>query len=252
MFLMSVGSSVKMNNLKLATLFTVLITWSVVLLFTLSNEEKVYNKSIISIDTHINRVYIEYTDDIQLIKSYELAKNDRWLKVKRKQVIEYKRIAALKLAEEKRVAEEKRQVELARVKEEKRVAELVAKREAKNKLKQQNNKTQIASRGKSSNIKTSVYTVTAYTAGVESTGKRKGDKGYGKTASGAYVQEGVTIACPKNFKFGTKIEIEGVGVRVCQDTGSAIGSGKLDLYMENLGNAQQFGRKNLQVKIYHK
>lgn len=245
-----------MNNLKLATLFTILIAYSGVLLFTLStnepSKEKVSNKSIISIDTHINRVYIKYTDDIQAIKDHNLAVNLIELETKRKLVLEERKIAALKLAEEKRVAEEKRQVELARVKEEKRIATLVAKREAKNKLKQENKKTKVASRGKSTNVKTYVYEVTAYTAGVESTGKRKGDKGYGQTASGAYVQEGVTIACPKDFKFGTKIEIEGVGVRVCQDTGSAIGSGKLDLYIKDLGNAQQFGRKKLKVKIYSK
>src|SRR5699024_11416125 len=41
------------------------------------------------------------------------------------------------------------------------------------------------------------FTVTAYTAGYEYTGKEKGDPGYGVTASGHYVQENHTIACPQ-------------------------------------------------------
>ncbi|MBV2197433.1 hypothetical protein KQR56_09900 [Bacillus velezensis] len=39
-----------------------------------------------------------------------------------------------------------------------------------------------------------VFKITAYTAGVESTGKRPGDEGYGITADGSMVQEGITVA----------------------------------------------------------
>lgn len=241
-----------MNNLKLKALFTVLITWGVILLFTLSNEQneseenKISNKSIISVDNGIGNIYYEYTDDLQLIKTYQLAQYQQELKVKR--------IAAEKLAKEKRIAEEKRKVELAKVAEEKRVADLIAKREAKNKEKLKNNQNQVASisRGQSSNVKTYVYVVTAYTAGVESTGKSKGDKDYGITASGEDVYQGRTLSCPKSIPFGTKIEIEGYGVRICEDRGAHIVNGRLDIYMERLYDAQQFGRQKLQVKIYSK
>ena len=91
--------------------------------------------------------------------------------------------------------------------------------------------------------------VTAYTAGYESTQKRKGQDGYGITASGSYVQEGRTVACPKSMPFGTVIEIEGIGQRVCEDRGGAITEGHIDLYIEDLGTARSFGRKNLGVKI---
>jgi len=224
-----------MNNLKLATLFTVLITWGTVLLFTmsvsqLSTEKEIQNKSIISVDNDIQTVYIEYTDELQEIKSNQLVSYHQELKSKR--------IAAEKLAEEKRVAD------------------LVAKREAKKKekMKQQKKKTQVASvsRGQASSVKTYVYEITAYTAGYESTGKRKGDKGYGETASGEYVKEGRTLACPRSIPFGTKIEIEGYGVRVCEDRGGHIVNGRLDIYIADLGKAQQFGRQTLQVKIYKK
>jgi 3D (Asp-Asp-Asp) domain-containing protein len=93
------------------------------------------------------------------------------------------------------------------------------------------------------------FEVTAYTAGYESTQKRKGDKGYGLTASGAYVKAGRTIACPQSFKFGTKLNIEGVGLRVCEDRGGAISTSKLDLYVDSLNEALKFGRKKLLVEI---
>ncbi|MGD7046964.1 3D domain-containing protein [Rossellomorea marisflavi] len=93
------------------------------------------------------------------------------------------------------------------------------------------------------------YEVTAFTAGVESTGKRPGDPGYGVTASGEMVQEGVTIACPKHIPFGTRMKIENVGYRVCSDRGSDITSGRLDVYMDSLSAAQSFGRQSLLVEI---
>jgi 3D (Asp-Asp-Asp) domain-containing protein len=93
------------------------------------------------------------------------------------------------------------------------------------------------------------FEVTAYTSGYESTQKRKGDKGYGLTASGTYVKDGRTIACPQSFKFGTKLNIEGVGLRVCEDRGGAITTSKLDLYVDSLSEAVKFGRKKLLVEI---
>lgn len=95
----------------------------------------------------------------------------------------------------------------------------------------------------------STMIVTAYTAGYESTQKRKGEAGYGQTASGAYVQEGRTIACPPSMPFGTVVEIESIGQRVCEDRGSAIVEGHLDVYIENLHTAQSFGKKELKVKV---
>lgn len=93
------------------------------------------------------------------------------------------------------------------------------------------------------------FEVTAYTAGVESTGKSPGDAGYGITASGEPVQEGRTVACPKSLPFGTRLEIEGIGERVCTDRGGAIGEGRLDVYMTELNDAQEFGRQSRQVRI---
>lgn len=240
-----------MNNLKLAALFTVLLAWGVTLFITMSSttsfpSEEISSKESNIILDSINVVeYTEYTDDIHLIKSYELAKYNDGLKEKR--------IASEKLAEEKRIAEKKRQAELAKLAEEKRIAELVAKRDAKNKLKAEQKKAQVASvsRGQSPNFSESYYEVTAYTAGYESTGKHKGDKNYGLTASGEYVKANRTIACPKSISFGTKIQIEGYGVFICEDRGAHIVNGRLDIYMVNLNDALDFGRRTLRVKIYN-
>jgi 3D (Asp-Asp-Asp) domain-containing protein len=94
-----------------------------------------------------------------------------------------------------------------------------------------------------------VFEVTAYTAYEESTGKSPGHPAFGITASGKRVQAGVTAACPPSMPFGTRIEIEGVGERVCYDRGAAITEGRIDVYMPELNDALEFGRKRLKVRV---
>ncbi len=94
------------------------------------------------------------------------------------------------------------------------------------------------------------FTLTAYTSGKESTGKSKGDKNYGITASGKKVKEGRTISCPPSYKLGTKIHIPSLNkTYVCEDRGSAIKGNILDVYIEDLDRALEFGRKK-NVKGY--
>lgn len=94
------------------------------------------------------------------------------------------------------------------------------------------------------------YTLTAYTAGYESTGKTPSHPEYGITASGTYVKEGRTIACPKTMDFGTQVYIPSLdNTYTCEDVGGAIKSGKLDIYIENLNEALEFGRKK-NVEVY--
>lgn len=88
------------------------------------------------------------------------------------------------------------------------------------------------------------FTVTAYTAGPESTGKRPGDPAYGITASGAEVEEGRTIAADwKVLPPGTRVYIEDVGERVVEDKGGAIKGQKIDLYIADLDEALEWGRQ---------
>lgn len=93
--------------------------------------------------------------------------------------------------------------------------------------------------------------ITAYTAGVESTGKSPGHPDYGKTASGTKVAEGRTIAMDKSIPFGTKVKIEGFGdqIFIVEDRGGAIVGNKIDLYMEHLSDAQNFGVQTREVTI---
>ncbi len=95
-----------------------------------------------------------------------------------------------------------------------------------------------------------IYQVTAYTAGPESTGKTQDHPEYGITASGAKVRPGHTIACPVSLPFGTKIFIPHFNKEfVCEDRGSAITEGKLDVYIEDLQEALKFGRRDLEIMI---
>jgi 3D (Asp-Asp-Asp) domain-containing protein len=94
------------------------------------------------------------------------------------------------------------------------------------------------------------FEVTAYTSGFESTGKTPENPAYGITASGEMAWEKITIACPPSMKFGTKIYIPALeNIYTCQDRGSAITEGKLDIYIEDLNHALMFGRQHLEVII---
>lgn len=87
-------------------------------------------------------------------------------------------------------------------------------------------------------------TLTAYSADFASTGKSKGDSGYGVTFSGTTVQEGRTIAVdPKVIPIGWWVYIEGIGFRRAEDTGSAVKGKKIDVYYDSEKLADRFGTK---------
>ncbi|MDH4330756.1 MAG: 3D domain-containing protein [Candidatus Moranbacteria bacterium] len=84
----------------------------------------------------------------------------------------------------------------------------------------------------------------AYTAAADECGKSDGI-----TASGLKVQEKRTLACPPEYPFGAKLEIEGYGVYTCEDRGGAIKGNKFDIYVETKAEAFAFGRRNLTAQF---
>jgi len=87
-------------------------------------------------------------------------------------------------------------------------------------------------------------TLTAYSAGVESTGKDESHPQYGITASGTKVTEGRTIAVdPDVIPLGWWVYIEGIGFRRAEDKGSAIKGNKIDIYYDSEAKAERFGKK---------
>nr|WP_245948256.1 3D domain-containing protein [Paenibacillus sambharensis] len=102
-------------------------------------------------------------------------------------------------------------------------------------------------------VDTVQVTATGYTAGVESTGKKPGMRGYGITYSGVKVRRDhvSTIAAdPKVFPIGTLLYIPGYGYGVVADTGSAIKGRKIDLYFETTKQVfKQWGKRKVHVDV---
>lgn len=92
------------------------------------------------------------------------------------------------------------------------------------------------------------FEVTAYT--LAECGKTPDHPLYGITASGAKVKEGHTIAAPPDIPFGTKIYIPYFDtIFTVEDRGGAIKGDRLDVYMKDVSEALEFGRRRLDVII---
>lgn len=107
--------------------------------------------------------------------------------------------------------------------------------------------------GPSSTARSSVLycTLTAYTAGPESTGKAPGDAGYGITSTGQRAVQGLTVAVdPHVIPYGTELFIPGVGLRVAEDTGGAIVGHHIDVFYNDVQVAREFGvKRNIPVFV---
>ena len=95
----------------------------------------------------------------------------------------------------------------------------------------------------------SLFKVTAYCHCKSCCGKSQDDSGYMITASGAKVEEGVTVAADsKVLPYGTIVYIEGIGRRIVQDTGAFHGN-RLDVYYPSHQTASDFGVQTLKVWV---
>ena len=90
-----------------------------------------------------------------------------------------------------------------------------------------------------------LYTVTAYCPCKVCCGQWAG----GPTASGKMPKACVTCAGPRSIPFGTRVWIEGVGVRVVQDRLARKYDGRFDLYFATHAEALRFGKRSLKVKV---
>jgi 3D (Asp-Asp-Asp) domain-containing protein len=76
------------------------------------------------------------------------------------------------------------------------------------------------------------------------------------TAMGAHAVEGRTVACPVSMAMGTRLWIDGVGERTCEDRGSAITERRLLLFVgsnhepdRGLKRARMWGRRVRRVRV---
>ena len=71
-----------------------------------------------------------------------------------------------------------------------------------------------------------------------------------RTASGTMPINGRTIAVdPRVIPLGTVIEIEGIGVRVAEDTGGLIKGKKLDVFLPSVQACTRFGVQSRKVYV---
>lgn len=90
-----------------------------------------------------------------------------------------------------------------------------------------------------------IYQITAYTADKECSGNWGRQTSTGNTAT-----EGRTVAVdPDYIPYGTKIEIDGV-VYTAEDCGGKVKGKVIDIFMNDLSEAKEFGRQTKTVKIY--
>ena len=89
-------------------------------------------------------------------------------------------------------------------------------------------------------------TVTAYCACTKCCGVMGGT---GITASGKQAVQGITVAASRSIPLGTRVHIEGVGVRVVQDRLATRYDDRVDVFFAKHADAVKFGKKTLNVRI---
>ena len=73
--------------------------------------------------------------------------------------------------------------------------------------------------------------------------------GDGITASGMQAKHGVVAVDPNVIPLGTKLYIPGYGEALAADTGGDIVGSRIDVVMEDYGEAMQFGRRTVEVYV---
>jgi 3D (Asp-Asp-Asp) domain-containing protein len=92
-------------------------------------------------------------------------------------------------------------------------------------------------------------TVTAYTSGPESTGKRPGMKGYGVTFTGTKARPGVCAVDADYIPLNTSLYVESYGYCHVEDTGGKVKGFHVDVFMDKVSDALKFGNETRKVWI---
>lgn len=154
-----------------------------------------------------------------------------------------------KMIENYKNQKEKQRLEQERIKleQEKKAQEEQKAKENQKPIEGSKVQTQVSSRG-DLNYRTEnewiKFTATAYCGCSKCCGKSTGI-----TASGTKATQGRTVAMPSSYKFGTKIEIQGIGTYIVEDRGAAIKGNRIDIYFSNHQSALNFGRKPVYLKV---
>ena len=72
---------------------------------------------------------------------------------------------------------------------------------------------------------------------------------HGITKSGRRATEGRTVACDKRM-LGKIVWIDGLGPRVCEDTGKKIRGHRMDLFLKTHREALEFGKRKMRVRVF--
>ena len=85
---------------------------------------------------------------------------------------------------------------------------------------------------------------TAYTLSEACTGRHPSHPLFGVTASGMMAQRGIVAVDTNVIPFHTQMYIEGYGFAVAGDRGGAIRGYKVDVFMDSMAEARQWGRRH--------
>ena len=88
------------------------------------------------------------------------------------------------------------------------------------------------------------FVVTAYCGGKCCNGPYAG-----QTASGNTPCENHTCAAGAQYKFGTRIQLNGIGTFTVEDRGKAITGNRIDIFMNDHEEANRFGKRTVKGRI---
>ena len=101
-----------------------------------------------------------------------------------------------------------------------------------------------ASRGSYVRAQVIDVVATAYDTGAE-----ENDGVPGRTKSGLRAAKGIIAVDPRYIKLGSLVYVEGYGMAIAGDIGSAIKGKRVDLCYNSRAEAKRFGRKKLKVHV---